>query len=89
MYLWLYEDQVNEQHDEIMFDVFVREAFAVGALCEAYAFAEGAVVGFGICGVQHGNGVAAGDAYWHFRGVTWRGRSSLVSGREEVEGEWG
>jgi hypothetical protein len=72
-----------------MFDIFVREAFAVGALCEAYAFAEGAVVGFGIRGVQHGNGVAAGDAYWHFRGVTWWDRSGLLSGGEEVEGRWG
>lgn len=50
-----------------MLDVFVREAFAVGALREAHAFAKRAVVGFGVGRVQDGDGMAAGDAYWHFR----------------------
>jgi hypothetical protein len=52
-----------------MLDVFVREAFAVGALGEAYAFAQGAVVGFGVRGVEDGDGVAAGYAYWHCCGL--------------------
>jgi hypothetical protein len=48
-----------------MLDVFVGKALAVGTLGEAHAFAEGAVVGFGVGCVEHGNGVAAGNAYWH------------------------
>jgi hypothetical protein len=53
-----------------MLDVFVGEALAVGALGEAHAFAEGAVVGFRVGCVKNGDGVAAGNAYWHCaRGV--------------------
>jgi hypothetical protein len=48
-----------------MLDVFVGEALAVGTLGEAHAFAEGAVVGFGVGCVEHGDGVTAGNAYWH------------------------
>jgi hypothetical protein len=48
-----------------MLDVFVRKPFAIGTLRQAHAFAEGAVVGFGVRGVEHGDGVPAGYAYWH------------------------
>ena len=48
-----------------MLDVFVREVLARGALGEAHAFAQGAVVGFGVSGVEDGDGVPAVDAYWH------------------------
>jgi hypothetical protein len=48
-----------------MLDVFICEFVAVGALSEAYTLAEGAVVGFGVGGVEDGDGVAAVDAYWH------------------------
>lgn len=50
-YLWLDQDQIDEQHDEIMLDVFVGEAFAAWTLCEAYTFAESLVIGFAVCGV--------------------------------------
>ena len=63
--LRLNQHQIDKQHYEIVLDVFIREALAVWALREAHAFAEGAVVGFGVCGVEGGDGVAAGDAYWH------------------------
>lgn len=64
-YLGLYEYEVDEENYKVVLDVFICEAFAVGTLGEAHAFAEGAVVGFGVSRVQDGDGVAAGDAYWH------------------------
>lgn len=67
-----------------MLDVFVCESVTVRALCEADSLAEGAVVGFGIGGVEGGNGVAAGDAYWHCRGG-WE-FTSCVFGREGIRG---
>jgi hypothetical protein len=64
-----------------VFDVFVCEAFAVGALGEADALAEGAVVGFGVGGVEGWDGVAAGYANRHFRGgFTWREESEVERG---------
>lgn len=49
-----------------MLDVFIRKPFAIRALSEAHTFSQGAVVGLGVRGVEHGDGVPAGDAYWHF-----------------------
>jgi hypothetical protein len=66
-----------------MLDVFVRKAFAVGALGEAYAFAESAVVGFRVRGVEDGDGMAAGNAYWHCCGLhcgEWRLGERMVWG---------
>jgi hypothetical protein len=65
-YFGFNQHQINKQDDEIMLDVFIRELLAVGTLREADAFAEGAVVGFGVGGIEDGDGVAAGNAYWHF-----------------------
>ena len=52
VHLRLDQHQVDEQHHEIVFDVFVRELLAYGALGQADAFAEGAVVGFGVGRVE-------------------------------------
>ena len=71
-YLWLNQHQVDEQHDEIMLDVFVGEAFAAWTLCEPHAFAESLVVGFAVCGVQRTDWIATLDADWHC--MYWLGR---------------
>jgi hypothetical protein len=63
-----------------MLNVFIGETLAVWALCEANAFAECAVVGFGVRGVQGGDGMAAGYAYWHCSGVTLLGRERIEEG---------
>lgn len=34
-YLWLDQDQVDEEHDKVMLDVLVAEAAAVAAHCQA------------------------------------------------------
>lgn len=47
-YLRLNQNQINKKDHEIMLDIFIREALAARTLREAYAFAEGLVVGFGI-----------------------------------------
>ncbi len=57
--LRLDEDEVDEEHDEVMLDVFVGEALAAGALGEADAFAGGAVVGFAVGRVELVDGVTA------------------------------
>jgi hypothetical protein len=69
-----------------MLDVFVGEALAVGTLGEAHAFAEGAVIGFGVGCVEHGDRVAAGNAYWHYVWCvfTWR----AWNGGSGVYREW-
>jgi hypothetical protein len=46
--LRLYEHQVDEDDDEVVLDVFVGEALAAWALCEADALAERAVVCFAV-----------------------------------------
>jgi hypothetical protein len=38
-YLRFNQHQIDKQHDKVMLDVFVREAFAVWALCEPDALA--------------------------------------------------
>lgn len=63
-----------------MLDVFIRKASTIWALRETHALPEGAVIGFGVCSVEDGDGVAAGDAYWHYwcreEGIiVWRWRS--------------
>ena len=50
-YLWLDQHQIDEQHDEIMLDIFVGEAFAAWTLCKPHTFSESLVVGLAICGV--------------------------------------
>jgi hypothetical protein len=69
-----------------MLDVFIGEALAVWTLCEANAFAECAVVGFGVGGVEGGDGVAAGYAYWHCSRVTLLRRGRVEEGSSAYQG---
>lgn len=64
-YLWLNQHQVDEQHDEIMLDVFVGEAFAAWTLRETHTFAESLVVGFAVCGIKRTDWIATLDTDWH------------------------
>lgn len=59
IHLRLDQDEIDEQDDKVVLDVFVGKFLAVGALREADAFAEGAVVGFGVGGVEGADGGAA------------------------------
>jgi hypothetical protein len=65
MYLWFDQDQIDEEDDEVMLDIFVGEALAAGALGQAHAFAEGLVVGFAVGRVQVADGIPTFDAYRH------------------------
>jgi hypothetical protein len=49
--LRLDQDQVDEEDDKVMFDVFVGEAVALRTLGQAHALAQGAVVGLAVLGV--------------------------------------
>ncbi len=73
-YLRLDQHQVDEQDDEIVLDVFVREALAARALREAHALAQRAVVGFAVRRVEASDGIAAGDADGH------GGRAEVAAG---------
>ena len=52
VHLRLDEDHVDEQHHEVVLDVFIREALASWALREADAATEGSVVRAGVLGVE-------------------------------------
>ena len=65
-HLRLYQHQIDEKHDKIMLDVFIREALATWTLCQSHAFAERAVIGFAVFGVERFDGVAAFDADGHW-----------------------
>ena len=64
-YLGLYKHQVDKQHHEIMFYVFVCEPLAARTLREADAFPERPVVRFAVFGVEGLDGVAAFYADGH------------------------
>lgn len=64
-YLWLDQHQINEQHDEIMLDIFVGEAFAAWTLRETHTFAESLVIGFAVCSIKCADWVATLDADRH------------------------
>ena len=59
------QDQVDEQDDKVMLDIFVGETLAIGALSEPDSFSERAIIGFAVDGVKLLHGRAAGDAYRH------------------------
>lgn len=64
-YLWLDQHQIDEQHDEIMLDVFVGEAFAAWALRETHTFAESLVVGFAVSCIERTDWIATFDTDGH------------------------
>lgn len=69
--MWLDQHQIDEQHDEIMLNVFVGEAFAAWTLCEPHTFAESLVVGFAVCGVERVDWIATLDTDWHCKCLPW------------------
>jgi hypothetical protein len=64
-HLRLDQHEVDEQHHEIMLDVFIRELVAPRALRQPHAFAERPVVRFRVFRVQCFHRVPAFDAYGH------------------------
>lgn len=64
-YLWFDQDQVDEDHDKVIFDVFVGEALAARALRQSHAFALGSVIGTTIRAIQVRDRIGAFDADGH------------------------
>jgi len=64
-YLWLYQYQIDEKHNEIMLDIFVGKVLAARTLCEPHAFTECLIVGFTVRGVQRTDWISAFDTDWH------------------------
>lgn len=64
-YLRLDQDEVDEQHDKIMLDVFVSEPLASWTLCQPDALSQGAIVGFAVGSVERPQRISALNAYRH------------------------
>lgn len=64
-YLRFYQDKVNKEHDEVIFDIFVGEVLAARALRQTHAFSQRAIVGAAISAVQMRDGIGAFDADGH------------------------
>jgi hypothetical protein len=63
--LRLDQDKINKEDDEIMFNIFVREAFAIRALCKSDTLTKGWGVGFAVCRVEIGDWGGTCYADWH------------------------
>jgi len=50
--LWLDQNQINKEHDKVMLDVLVGEAFASRTLRESDPLSESTVIGFAVRGVE-------------------------------------
>jgi len=68
VHLRLDQDQVNEQHDEVMLDVFVGKPLAARTLGEPDAFAQRPVIRLAVCRVQLVDRIATLNTYGHFGG---------------------
>jgi hypothetical protein len=49
LYLRFDQNQINEQHHEIMLDIFVGEAFAARTLRQPHSLSQGFIIGFAVC----------------------------------------
>jgi len=78
VHLRLDQDQVNEQHDEVMLDVFVGEALAARALGEPDAFAQRPVIRLAVCRVQLVDRIATFNTYGHLVGRVAPGKSARI-----------
>jgi len=73
LYLWLDQDQINEQHHEVMFDVFIGEPLAARTLSQSNSFAERSIIRFAVGCVKSIDRETAFDADWH-RETKWSTR---------------
>jgi hypothetical protein len=65
VYLRLNQDQVNEEHYEIVLDIFVGEPLAPRALRQTHALAERTVICLAVCRIEMRDWIATFNAYWH------------------------
>ena len=59
------QDQINEEDDEIMLDIFVGESFAARTLGQTHSLSKRAVVSLAISCVKLMDWVATFNANWH------------------------
>lgn len=64
-YLRLDQDQINEQHHEIVFDIFVGEAFAARTLRQTHALSKSLVIGFAVRRIQRRHRISTFNTYRH------------------------
>lgn len=64
-YLRLNEQQVNEEHDKVIFNVFVGKPLAPGALRQSHTLALGPVIGTTVGAVEVRDRIGALDANRH------------------------
>jgi hypothetical protein len=66
-YLRLDKDEINEEDDFIVLNIFVCEALAVRTLSQSHSFPKRAVICFAVCRVQVRHWRATRDADRHLR----------------------
>ena len=59
------QNKIDEQDDEIMFDIFVRESLAARTLRKTDSFTQRSIVGFAVSRVQIRELIAAFYTDWH------------------------
>lgn len=59
------QDQIDEEDDEVMLDIFVGESFAARTLGQTHSFSKRAVISLAVRGVKLVNWVATFNANWH------------------------
>jgi hypothetical protein len=64
-YLGFDKHQVNEQHNEVIFDIFVGKSLATRALRQSHTLALRPVIGATVSTVQVGDRIRAFDADGH------------------------
>lgn len=79
-YLWFDQDQIDEQDNKIMLDIFVCKTLASRALCQADALSQSTIIGLTVCRVQAAYGVPTLDTNGH----SWRDIVLVEYGRRVV-----
>lgn len=59
------QDEINEENDKVVLDIFVGESLAARALCQSDSLSQGSIVSFAVGRVEMLNWSTAADAYWH------------------------
>ena len=63
--MWFDQDQVNEQHHEVMLDILVGELLAARTLCKSHTLSQRAVVRLRVFSIESLDGVATFYADGH------------------------
>ena len=94
LYLWFDQDQIDEQHHKVMFDIFVGKALASRTLGQPNSFAERSIICFAIRCIKSIDWETAFNADWHGEtnlsarfGLTWNATCSDSDKADDMQRE--